>query len=309
MNATTTKGTSHQNAQEGKFAGYARPDVLVSTQWVEDHLNDPNIRIVESDEDILLYDQGHIPGAVKLDWHADLNDPVERDYVNRERFEEVLAERGISNDTTVVFYGDKNNWWATYAFWVFQLFGHTNAKVMDGGRQKWIEEGRPTTREVPHYERATYRAPERSDAEIRAFRDQVMGLLESDRKSLREGTALVDVRSGPEYTGELLHMINYPQEGAQRGGHIPGAKNIPWATAANEDGTFKSADELREIYGTRGVTPEKDVVAYCRIGERSSHTWFVLTYLLGYPRVRNYDGSWTEWGNLVDAPIEKGSGE
>jgi len=309
MDATTTRDTANQSRQpDSKFAGYARPDVLVSTQWVEDHIDDPNLRIIESDEDILLYDQGHIPGAVKIDWHADLNDPVERDYVSRERFEQVCAERGISNDTQVIFYGDKNNWWATYAFWVFQLFGHTNARVMDGGRQKWIEEGRPTTRDVPNYDRATYHAPERNDAQIRAFRDQVMGLLDSDRKSLREGTALVDVRSNPEYTGELLHMINYPQEGAQRGGHIPGAKNIPWATAAHEDGTFKSADELREIYGKKGVTPEKDVVAYCRIGERSSHTWFVLTYLLGYPRVRNYDGSWTEWGNLVDAPIEQGPG-
>ncbi len=292
-----------------EFPGYANPQVLVSTQWVQDHLTDPNIRIVECDEDVLLYEQGHIPGAVKLDWHTDLNDPVERDYINRERFEEVCAERGISNDTTVVFYGDKNNWWATYAFWVFQLFGHTKAKIMNGGRQKWIEEGRPLTKEVPQYPRAEYHAPERNDTEIRAFRDQVMALLNPDSKTLRPGVALVDVRSQPEYTGELLHMVNYPQEGALRGGHIPGARNIPWATAVNEDGTFKPPEELRRIYESQGITPDKDVVAYCRIGERSSHTWFVLKYLLGYPKVRNYDGSWTEWGNLVDAPIEKGMPE
>ncbi|HKP54677.1 MAG TPA: sulfurtransferase [Chloroflexia bacterium] len=289
-----------------EFAEYARPDALVSTQWVADHLEDENVRIVESDEDVLLYEQGHIPGAVKLDWHTDLQDPIVRDYVGRERFEELCAERGIGNDTTVVLYGDKNNWWATYAFWVFQLFGHTNAKIMNGGRQKWIEEGRPLNREVPDHPRADYHSAERNDSEIRAFRDEVMGLLGSDRKGLKEGTALVDVRSGPEFTGEMLHMVNYPQEGAQRGGHIPGARSIPWATAVREDGTFKSAEELKQNYESQGVTPDKDVVAYCRIGERSSHTWFVLRYLLGYPRVRNYDGSWTEWGNLVDAPIEKG---
>ena len=289
-----------------KFSGYANPDVIVSTQWVENHLNDHNIRIVESDEDVLLYEQGHIPGAVKLDWHTDLQDEVVRDYVNRARFEQICAERGISNDTTVVFYGDKNNWWATYAYWAFQLYGHKNAKVMDGGRQKWIAENRPLTKEEPAHPKTEYKAPERNDKEIRAFRDQVMALLKDDRKTLRSGTALVDVRSNPEYTGETIHMVNYPQEGAQRGGHIPGARSIPWATAVREDGTFKSADELRAIYEPQGVTSDKDVVAYCRIGERSSHTWFVLKNLLGYPRVRNYDGSWTEWGNLVDAPIKKG---
>jgi len=290
----------------GKFAGCAQPEALVSTEWLAEHLNDPNIRIIESDEDVLLYDQGHVPGAVKLDWVADLNDPVERDYVDRARFEQLAAERGISNDTTLIFYGDKNNWWATYAFWVFQLYGHTKARIVDGGRLKWIAEGRELSKEVPQYPRGSYKAPERNDKEIRAFRDQVFGLLNSDRRSLVNGVALVDVRSTPEFTGETSHMANYPQEGAQRGGHIPGARNIPWATAVREDGTFKSADELKQIYEPQGVVGDRDVVAYCRIGERSSHTWFVLKYLLGYPKVRNYDGSWAEWGNLVDAPIEKG---
>ena len=291
-----------------EFSEYAHPEALVSTQWVAEHLHDPDLRIVECDEDVLLYEQGHVPGAVKLDWHTDLNDPVERDYVDRARFEQLAAERGISNSTTLVFYGDKNNWWATYALWVFELYGHKNAVVMDGGRQKWIAEDRPLTKDVPSYPPGDYKykAPQRNDTLIRAFRDQVMSLLKEDRNSLREGVALVDVRSNPEYTGEMLHMINYPQEGAQRGGHIPGARNIPWATAVREDGTFKSQEELKQIYEGQGVTADKDVVAYCRIGERSSHTWFVLKYLLGYSRVRNYDGSWTEWGNLVDAPIHKG---
>jgi thiosulfate/3-mercaptopyruvate sulfurtransferase len=298
--------TDIDTTNAGEFGEYARPDALVSTHWVEEHMGDENVRVVESDEDVLLYEQGHVPGAVKLDWHTDLQDPIVRDYVGRERFEELCAERGISNDTTVVLYGDKNNWWATYAFWVFRLFGHKNAKIMNGGRQKWIEEKRPLSRETPDYPCAEYHAPERNDKEIRAFRDDVMALLNRENKTLTEGTALVDVRSGPEFTGEMLHMVNYPQEGAQRGGHIPGARNIPWATAVREDGTFKSVEELKQNYESQGVSPDKDVVAYCRIGERSSHTWFVLTYLLGYPRVRNYDGSWTEWGNLVDAPIEKG---
>ena len=279
--------------------GYAYPDVLVSTQWVADHLSDPSIRIVESNEDILLYDLGHIPGAVQIDWQKDLNDALRRDYLTRQDFEVLMAINGIGNDTTVVFYGDKNNWWATYAFWVFQLFGHTNARVMDGGRAKWEAEGRPLVKDSPTYPKATYRAQERADHKIRAFRDQVLGHVQA-------GLPLVDVRSPGEYSGELLHMPNYPQEGALRGGHIPGAKNVPWARAANADGTFKSADELRAIYeAEQGLQPDDNVVAYCRIGERSSHTWFVLTYLLGYPNVRNYDGSWTEWGNLVGVPIEK----
>jgi thiosulfate/3-mercaptopyruvate sulfurtransferase len=281
------------------MSGYAHPEVLVETDWVADHLNDPSVRLVECNEDILLYDQGHIPGAVKLDWVADLNDPVVRDYLDREGFEKLLSAKGISNDTTVVFYGDKNNWWATYALWVFKLFGHQDARIMNGGRAKWIAEGRELTRDVPSYPPASYQARERDDAAIRAFRDQVR---EHVRK---QGVALVDVRSPQEFSGERTHMPEYPQEGTLRGGHIPTAANIPWAKAVKEDSTFKSADELKELYEGQGITPEKDVVTYCRIGERSSHTWFVLTYLLGYPRVRNYDGSWTEWGNGVGLPIEK----
>jgi len=280
------------------MSDYARPEALVSTQWVADHLNDPNLRLVESNEDILLYDTGHIPGAVKIDWFGELNDPIIRDYLDADHFAQLLAHKGISPTTTVIFYGDKNNWWAAYAFWVFQLFGHANAKIMNGGRKKWTEEGRPLTKEVPTYPQVDYPVPTRTDSQIRAFRAEV-------RQHVETGGTLVDVRSPAEYSGELLHMADYPQEGALRGGHIPGAKNIPWAKAANEDGTFKSADELKALYAAEGVRPDQEVIAYCRIGERSSHTWFVLTYLLGYPKVRNYDGSWTEWGNLVGAPIER----
>jgi thiosulfate/3-mercaptopyruvate sulfurtransferase len=279
--------------------GYTSPDVLVSTQWVADHLGDPAVRIVESNEDILLYELGHIPGAVQIDWQKDLNDAVRRDYLTRAQFEHLMAANGIGNDTTVVFYGDKNNWWACYAFWVFHLFGHDKAKVMDGGRAKWEADGRPMVKETPAYPTTTYQAQARADYKIRAFRDQVLAHVQA-------GQPLVDVRSPGEYSGELLHMPNYPQEGALRGGHIPGARNVPWARAANPDGTFKTADELRAIYESeQGLAPSDSVIAYCRIGERSSHTWFVLTYLLGYPNVRNYDGSWTEWGNLVGVPIEK----
>lgn len=281
------------------MSGYAHPEALVETQWVADHLHDPNVRIVESDEDLLLYDTGHIPGAVKIDWVQDLNDPVVRDYLDSERFAALMRAKGISNDTRVVLYGDKHNWWATYAFWVFKLFGHRDVCIMNGGRAKWIAEGRPLTCEVPSYPPGNYVAPPRNDAEIRAFRDQVLEFVRQ-----RKGV-LVDVRSPQEYTGERTHMPDYPQEGTLRGGHIPTAVNIPWAKAVNEDSTFKSIEELRELYASQGVTPDKEVIAYCRIGERSSHTWFVLTYLLGFPNVRNYDGSWTEWGNSVGLPIEK----
>jgi len=277
---------------------YANPNVLVSTDWVAQHLNDPKVRIVESDEDVLLYDIGHVPGAVKVDWHTDLNDPIIRDYLDADRFAALLQAKGIAADTTVVFYGDKNNWWACYALWVFKLFGFKDARIMNGGRKKWIDEGRELSKLVPNYPKTNYRAPARDDRKIRAFRNEVMSHV--DKK-----LPLVDVRSPGEYTGQLLHMADYPQEGALRGGHIPGAKNIPWSKAVNEDGTFKSAAELTELYQSQGVMPDKEIVAYCRIGERSSHTWFVLTYLLGYPSVRNYDGSWTEWGNLVNVPIEK----
>ena len=279
--------------------GYARPDILVTTEWLAANLGDPSLRVIESDEDVLLYDVEHVPGAQKVDWHRDLNDPVVRDYVSRAQFQALVRRLGIDESTPVVFYGDKNNWWATYAFWVFRLFGFENARILDGGRTKWLQEGRPTTTEVPTYPPTSYTAPERDDTRIRAFMQEV-------RDHVRRGGKLVDVRSPQEFTGEKLHMPDYPQEGTLRGGHIPGAKSVPWARAANPDGSFKSADELRAIYEQeQGLKASDDVTAYCRIGERSSHTWFVLTYLLGYDKVRNYDGSWTEWGNAVRAPIEK----
>ena len=280
--------------------GYAHPDALVTTAWLAEHRHDPEVRIVESDEDVLLYDMGHIPGAVKIDWHADLNDPLERDYLDAEHFARLMRAKGISRDTTVVFYGDKNNWWATYALWVFQLFGHEKVKIMDGGRKKWEDEGREMSTEIPTYPGAEYPVPERSDERIRAFRDDVMAHLKSHGR-------LVDVRSPEEFRGERLHMPDYPQEGAMRGGHIPGARNVPWARAVNpETGEFRHADELRTLYEEeQGLKRGDDVITYCRIGERSSHTWFALHYLLGYERVRNYDGSWTEWGNMVRVPIEK----
>ncbi len=285
--------------QQQTSRGYARPEALVSTDWVAEHLNDPNVRIVESDEDILLYDFGHIPGAVKLDWHTDLQDPVERDFVDKSGFEQLMSRAGIANDTTVVFYGDKNNWYATYTFWLFTYYGHPDLRVMDGGRAKWEAEGRPTTREVPSYPPTTYTAKD-PDPAIRAYRDDVLAAVAAG------APALVDVRSPQEYTGEVIHMMGYPQEGAQRGGHVRGARNIPWAKAANPDGTFKPVEELRALYAAEGITPDQDVIAYCRIGERSSHTWFVLSYLLGFPNVRNYDGSWTEYGSMVNVPIAKG---
>ena len=281
--------------------GYARPESLVTTDWLAAHIDDPDIRILESDEDVLLYDTGHIPGAQKIDWHADLNDPVLRDYVSKAQFEKLLREKGIDDDTTVIFYGDKNNWWATYAYWVFQLFGFTNARILDGGRIKWEQEKRPLSTTVPKFPPTSYSAPERDDEQIRAFFNQV-------REHADAGRPLVDVRSPEEFSGAKTHMADYPQEGTLRGGHIKGARSVPWARAANSDGTFKSAEDLRAIYEKeQGLKPSDDVIAYCRIGERSSHTWFVLTHLLGYQKVRNYDGSWTEWGNSVRAPIEKGA--
>jgi thiosulfate/3-mercaptopyruvate sulfurtransferase len=283
---------------------YVTPYVLVSTDWVAQHLNDAQVRIAESNEDPLLYGSGHIPGAVEVDWTRDLNDPVRRDYLGQNAFESLMERIGATRDTTIILYGDKNNWWATYAFWVLQLFGHTKAKIMDGGRLKWIQERRPLSQEIPKYQPTSYKAPKRNDTRFRAFRDQVL-------EHLQRKAPLVDVRSPEEYRGERLHMPDYPNEGALRGGHIPGALSIPWGRAVNqEDGTFKDASELRKIYLEENhLRPEDDVIAYCRIGERSSHTWFVLTYLLGFGKVRNYDGSWTEWGNLVNVPIENPSAE
>ena len=284
-----------------KFSEYANPEALVSTDWLAENMESPGIRIVESNEDILLYDTGHIPGAVHIDWRADLNDQTIRDYVDTTGFAALCRRNGISLDTTVIFYGDKSNWWACYALWVFSLFGHKNAKVLDGGRGKWIAEGRAQTREVPSYPEAEYPEPaERNDKTIRAFYAETLD-------HMKAGRPMVDVRSPGEFRGEITHMPEYPQEGVLRGGHIPGAKSCPWATAANEDGTFKTAAELRSIYTEGlGLGDADDIIAYCRIGERSSHTWFVLTHLLGYQNVRNYDGSWTEWGNMVRSPIEKG---
>ena len=283
--------------------GYANPEVLVSTEWVAEHLNDPDVRILEVDEDVLLYDTGHIPGALKIDWQKDFWDPVVRDFIDEEAFARLMGRLGIDHETTVVLYGDKSNWWAAYAFWFMSYSGHEKLKLMDGGRAKWEAEGRPMTREVPRVEPKVYRPRYRNEL-LRAYRDEVLAHL----VKVKEGKgALVDVRSPREYTGELTHMPEYPQEGVLRGGHIPGAVNIPWAEAVREDGTFKPAEELRALYEAKGVTPDKEVIVYCRIAERSSHTWFVLKHLLGYPEVKNYDGSWTEWGNLVRAPIKKGA--
>jgi thiosulfate/3-mercaptopyruvate sulfurtransferase len=279
-------------------ADYAK-DVLVDTQWVEDHLDDPSIRIVEVDENPALYAEAHIPGAIGFDWKTDLQDQVKRDFLDAEAFGELFGSRGISNDHTIVLYGDRNNWFAAYTYWYLKYYGHDAVKLVNGPREKWIAEGRPTTADVPSYEPTTFAASER-DAAIRATRDEVLAALGTDTK-------LVDVRSPQEFSGELIAMPGYEQEGAQRGGHIPGAKSIPWAQAVQEDGTFKSADALTDLYGSKGVTNGSEIIAYCRIGERSAHTWFVLHELLGKDAVKNYDGSWTEWGNLVNVPVEKGA--
>ncbi len=281
-----------------KLADYAHPEMLVTTGWLAEHLGDEGLVVAESDEDVLLYETGHIPGAVKLDWHTELNDQVTRDYVDGAGFSALMSRKGISRDSTLVLYGDRNNWWAAYALWVCTLFGHPDVRLLDGGRAKWVAEGRPVTTDVLARPRTDYPVVERDDRQVRAFQDQVLSHL---------GKPLIDVRSPGEYTGQLLHMPDYPQEGALRGGHIPGARNVPWARAAAEDGSFRGRAELQEIYqGEAGLSPADDVIVYCRIGERSSHTWFVLHHLLGFGQVRNYDGSWTEWGNTVRVPIVRG---
>lgn len=282
-----------------KFAEYAHPEVLVSAEWLEANLNTEGLVIVESDEDVLLYETGHIPGAVKIDWHTELNQPVVRDYLDGEDFAKLLSSKGIHRDSTVVIYGDKSNWWAAYALWVFKLFGHEDVRLLDGGRDTWIAEGRSLTRELTAVTPSEYPVVERDDSKYRAFRDDVFKHF---------GNPLIDVRSPEEYSGERTHMPAYPEEGALRGGHIPSAASVPWSKAAGENGVFRSRAELEAIYlDGAGLKPGADVIAYCRIGERSSHTWFVLNYLLGFENVRNYDGSWTEWGSLVGAPIVKGT--
>ncbi len=278
--------------------GYAHPEVLVDADWVTAHLNDPKVRLIEVDVDTSAYQQGHIPGAVGFNWQKELQDQVVRAPLSKTQLEELLSQAGVSNDTTIVLYGDNNNWFSAWALWILKYYGHQDVRLLDGGRVKWLADKREITTEVPSYARTSYHAQEPTK-NIRILRDQVLAQLG------QQGFALVDVRSPGEYSGELLAPANLPQEGAQRGGHIPGAANIPWSQAVREDGTFKSAEELRAVYEGKGITPNKDIVAYCRIGERSSHTWYVLNYLLGYPRVRNYDGSWTEWGSLIGAPIEK----
>lgn len=285
--------------QNDAFAQYAHPERLVSTEWVAQHAGTPSVVVVESDEDVLLYETGHVPGAVKIDWHTDLNEPDTRDYVDGEQFAQLMARKGIGREDTVVIYGDKSNWWAAYALWVFTLFGHPDVRLMNGGRDKWIAEGRELTTDATEVTPAEYPVVEREDAPIRAYREDVLAALGT--------TPLIDVRSPQEYTGERTHMPDYPQEGTLRGGHIPTAASVPWARAAAEDGTFKSREDLEAIYHDEvGLQPGDDVIAYCRIGERSSHTWFVLTHLLGYENVRNYDGSWTEWGNAVRVPVAQG---
>jgi thiosulfate/3-mercaptopyruvate sulfurtransferase len=279
--------------------GYAHPERLVTTEWLASHLGTPGIVVVESNEDVLLYDTGHIPGAIKIDWHTELNDPVLRDYLDGEQFAALMSRKGISRDDTIVLYGDKSNWWAAYTLWVFTLFGHRDVRLVNGGRDKWIAEGRQLTTDKPTITPTDYPVVERNDADIRAFKEDVLAHL---------GKPLIDVRSPEEYSGERTHMPAYPEEGALRGGHIPTAHSVPWARAANEDGTFKNVEELNTLYRDGvGIDGSQPVINYCRIGERSSHTWFVLTHLLGVDGVKNYDGSWTEWGSAVRVPIIKGS--
>jgi len=281
------------------FQQYAHPEALVSTEWVDQNKGSAGLVIIECDEDILLYSTGHIPGAIKLDWHTELNDPVTRDYIQGQELATLLSSKGVSRDDTLVIYGDKSNWWATYAFWVLKLFGHEDIRIMDGGRAKWVAEGRELSKDVPNREATNYPVVIRDDSTLRAFKEDVFEHF---------GKPLIDVRSPQEYSGERTHMPDYPDEGALRGGHIPTAASVPWAKAVREDQTFKSLADLNQIYRVEaGIDEHSDVIAYCRIGERSSHTWFVLKYLLGIPRVRNYDGSWTEWGSAVRVPITKGS--
>lgn len=287
-----------QSSQE-RIREYAHPEALVDIEWVKSQIGNSKVKIVESNEDVLLYDTGHIPGAIKIDWHTELNDPIRRDYLSSGQFADLMTAKGIGRDDTVVIYGDKSNWWATYALWVFKLFDHPDVRILDGGRAHWIESGGELTKEIVSHSAPTYPVVERMDSKIRATRDQVLAHL---------GKPLIDVRSAEEYSGERLHMPDYPNEGASRGGHIPTARSVPWARATNTDQTFKSLDELKQIYLTEtGYSVNDDFVAYCRIGERSSHTWFVLKYLIGIESVLNYDGSWTEWGNLVGVPIVVGS--
>jgi thiosulfate/3-mercaptopyruvate sulfurtransferase len=278
--------------------GYVHPEVLVETSWVAEHLKDPKIRVAEVSVDTTAYDEGHLAGAIGFNWRSEFADPLRRDIPSKVQFEELLGRSGIGNEHTVVFYGDNNNWFAAWAYWIFQYYGHPAARLMTGGRKKWMDEGRLLVKDAPSYARTRYVARD-PDASIRAFREDVLASVGAP------GRGLVDVRSPKEYSGELLAPETLPQEGAQRGGHVPGAANIPWGMAVREDGTFKSAEELSALYEGYGITRDKEVIAYCRIGERSSHTWFVLNKLLGYPKVRNYDGSWTEWGSLVNVPIER----
>jgi thiosulfate/3-mercaptopyruvate sulfurtransferase len=280
---------------------YAHPEVLVDTQWVEEHVKDSKVRIAEVDYDPKAnYQLGHVPGAVLFDWRQDINDPVSRNVLSKQAYEDLLQRAGVNKDTTLVLYGDFNNWFAAFAFWVFKYYGFKDVRIMNGGRKKWLEEDREVNKDIPNYPKGNLKATD-PDKNIRVFLDEVKQSLDA-----KDRIRMVDVRSPKEFTGEILAPPEYPTEHAQRGGHIPGAENIPWAQAVNDkDGTFKSADELKKLYESKGITPEKEIIAYCRIGERSSHTWFVLKYLLGYPNVKNYDGSWTEWGNMIANPIEK----